>query len=92
MEDLSLAQFRDRGYQIVRDVIDDHTIELVRGFLEHAAKDALERIRHSLPFATIDQLLVKIDDNANVKLRVLRSSVTRILAKTDDKDSKDGGA
>ena len=39
-----------------------------------------------------DELLVKIDDNANVKLRVLRSSVTRILTRTDDKDSKDGGA
>ena len=39
-----------------------------------------------------DELLVKIDDNANVKLRVLRSSVTRILTRTDDKDTKDGGA
>jgi preprotein translocase subunit YajC len=35
-----------------------------------------------------DQLLVKIDENANVKLRVLRSGITRVMK--DKKDSKDG--
>ena len=34
-------------------------------------------------------LLVKIDPNANVRLRVLRGSVTRILP-ADQKESKDG--
>jgi len=34
------------------------------------------------------ELLLKIDDNANVKMRVLRSSVTRVIK--DKKDSKDG--
>jgi preprotein translocase subunit YajC len=33
-----------------------------------------------------DKLLVKIDENANIKMRVLRSSVTRVTKK----DSKDG--
>jgi len=33
-----------------------------------------------------DKLLVKIDDNANIKMRVLRSSVTRVYKK----DPKDG--
>jgi preprotein translocase subunit YajC len=35
------------------------------------------------------ELLLKIDENANVKLRVLRSSVTRVIKDTK-KDSKDG--
>jgi preprotein translocase YajC subunit len=33
-----------------------------------------------------DKLLVKIDENANIKMRVLRSSVTRVYKK----DPKDG--
>jgi preprotein translocase subunit YajC len=33
-----------------------------------------------------DKLVIKIDDNANIKMRVLRSSVTRVYKK----DSKDG--
>jgi preprotein translocase subunit YajC len=33
-----------------------------------------------------DKLIVKIDENANIKMRVLRSSVTRVYKK----DSKDG--
>jgi preprotein translocase YajC subunit len=36
-----------------------------------------------------DELLVKIDENANVKMRVLRSSITRVVKDTK-KDSKDG--
>ena len=57
----------------------------------------VEAMKMEIPVAspaagTLKSLLVKIDDNANVKLRVLRSSVTRILTKADDKDSKDGGA
>lgn len=35
-----------------------------------------------------DELLIKIDPNANVRLRVLRSSVTRVLP-SDKKDAKD---
>jgi preprotein translocase YajC subunit len=35
-----------------------------------------------------DELHVKIDENANVKMRVLRSSVTRVIK--DKKDSKEG--
>jgi preprotein translocase subunit YajC len=34
------------------------------------------------------ELLLKIDENANVKLRVLRSSVTRVIK--DKKESKEG--
>jgi preprotein translocase subunit YajC len=34
----------------------------------------------------VDKLVVKIDENANVKMRVLRSSVTRVIKK----DAKDG--
>ncbi len=38
-----------------------------------------------------DELLVKIDENANIKMRVLRSSVTRILASDEPtKDAKEG--
>ncbi|MFL5328883.1 MAG: preprotein translocase subunit YajC [Gemmataceae bacterium] len=38
-----------------------------------------------------DELLVKIDENASVKMRVLRSSVTRILANSETaKDAKEG--
>ena len=33
-----------------------------------------------------DQLVLKIDENSNIKMRVLRSSVTRVYKK----DSKDG--
>jgi preprotein translocase subunit YajC len=33
-----------------------------------------------------DQLVLKIDENANIKMRVLRSSVTRVIKK----DAKDG--
>jgi preprotein translocase subunit YajC len=36
-----------------------------------------------------DELLVKVDDNANIKLRVLRGSVTRIL-KSDESTTKEG--
>lgn len=36
-----------------------------------------------------EELLVKVDDNANIKLRVLRSSVTRIL-KSDESTAKEG--
>jgi preprotein translocase subunit YajC len=36
-----------------------------------------------------DELLVKIDENTNVKMRVLRSSVTRVIKDTK-KDVKDG--
>jgi preprotein translocase YajC subunit len=36
-----------------------------------------------------DELLVKVDDNANIKLRVLRGSVTRIL-KSDESTAKEG--
>lgn len=40
-----------------------------------------------------DELLLKIDDNANIKMRVLRSSVTRVLRSEEAaKDPKDGGA
>jgi preprotein translocase subunit YajC len=35
-----------------------------------------------------DQFLVKIDENANIKMRVLRSGVTGVIKKA--KDSKDG--
>lgn len=35
-----------------------------------------------------DELLIKIDPNANVRLRVLRSSITRVLP-ADKKDAKD---
>lgn len=35
-----------------------------------------------------DELLIRVDPNANVKLRVLRSSVTRVLA-DDKKDAKE---
>jgi preprotein translocase subunit YajC len=34
-----------------------------------------------------DKLVIKIDDNANIKMRVLRSSITRVTKK----DPKDGG-
>jgi preprotein translocase subunit YajC len=33
-----------------------------------------------------DKLVIKIDENANIKMRVLRSSVTRVIKK----DAKDG--
>jgi preprotein translocase subunit YajC len=36
-----------------------------------------------------DELLIKIDPNANVKMRVLRGSVSRVLP-ADKKDAKDG--
>jgi preprotein translocase YajC subunit len=36
-----------------------------------------------------DELLLKIDENANVRMRVLRSGVTRVIKDTK-KDSKDG--
>src|SRR6478609_11392015 len=36
-----------------------------------------------------DQLLVKIDENSNIKMRVLRSGITRVIKKTA-KDAKDG--
>jgi preprotein translocase subunit YajC len=36
-----------------------------------------------------EELLVKVDDNANIKLRVLRGSVTRIL-KSDESTAKEG--
>lgn len=39
--------------------------------------------------AAEEELLVKVDDNANLKLRVLRGSVTRIL-KSDDSTTKEG--
>jgi preprotein translocase subunit YajC len=48
--------------------------------------DRVEKADEKNPEAT---LLVRIDDNANVKLRVLLSSVTRVLSK-DKKDPKDG--
>jgi preprotein translocase YajC subunit len=37
-----------------------------------------------------DELLVKIDENANVRMRVLRSSVTGVVKDTKAKDPKDG--
>ena len=36
-----------------------------------------------------DEILVKIDENSNVKMRVLRSSVTRVIKDTK-KESKEG--
>ena len=36
-----------------------------------------------------DELLVRIDENSNVKMRVLRSSVTRVIKETK-KESKEG--
>jgi preprotein translocase subunit YajC len=36
-----------------------------------------------------DELLIKIDPNANVKMRVLRGSVSRVLP-ADKRDAKDG--
>lgn len=38
-----------------------------------------------------DDLLVKVDDNANIKMRVLRGSVTRIIPASEPaKDAKEG--
>lgn len=39
-----------------------------------------------------DEVVLKVDENANVKIRMLRSSITRRLADEPIKDGKDGGA
>jgi len=60
---------------------------LINGFLV----GQVIQVTQPSPSGGEPELQIKIDENANVKMRVLRSSVTRILASDDSaKDTKEG--
>ena len=59
---------------------------LVNGFL---IGNVMQIIKPDKPQAQ-EEVLLKADENANVKLRVLRGAITQILKSDDSKDAKEG--
>jgi Phytanoyl-CoA dioxygenase (PhyH) len=62
MTAVSLSQFFGCGYQILPGIIDRETIKRIRDFLEDAAAEAMDEIRKSIQFDSVDDLIERIDE------------------------------